>query len=371
VPIISTPHETLESATYVDLAPVFGRAVYLKCEGFNFAGSVKIRAAAALVTAAERDGRITPESVLIESSPSNLGLAVAAVATSKGLRFVCVTDPKCDRSTLSLIRALGAEVVVSDVDENDGYLGARLRHVREACAADPRYVWLDQNGNPAGWNAHYETTAPEIAKEFLDLDVLFVGAGTGGTLMGCAWYFRDDNAPVCVVAVDAQGFGRLRWTARSAHDPWPGHSVRPPLVGAGLADDVVHVAEANAVRCCRALARRGFLFGGSTGSVVSGALRWLDEHDPERALRAVALASDLADRYSHTVYDDNWVRDTFRSDALDPTRWTRRTGTETTDGQHPAPLLHHLRRAAAPRVARARARGDRPGRARLPAARRR
>jgi cysteine synthase A len=312
VPVITHPHDLLEASVFVDVEPIVGRPLQLKVEGFNFAGSVKLRTAAGLVEAAEAEGRLVEGSVVIESSSGNLGLAIGVIAASRGIPFVCVTDPRCNPTTLRLLRAIGAEaVVVSEPDRNGGYLESRLRHVRATCAADDRYVWLNQYANPANWLAHYELTAPEIAKQHPDLDVLFVGAGTGGTLMGCARYFRDNGDRVKVVGVDAIGSVSFGGPSGPRYIPGLGSSVTPPLLDPSLLGDVVHVPEPETVRWCRELASHGFLFGGSTGTVVGGAVRWLNEHDPQGALRAVAIAPDLADRYVDTIYDDVWVAEHF------------------------------------------------------------
>ena len=117
MPIISSPQDFNVEDLYVDLRPVLGCPLYLKCEGFNFAGSVKLKAAQGMVDAAERDGRLHPWSVLIESSSGNLGVALAMIAASRGYRFVCVTDPRCNATTHRLMEALGAEVRVVDTPD--------------------------------------------------------------------------------------------------------------------------------------------------------------------------------------------------------------------------------------------------------------
>ena len=209
--VISVPQAFNEDDLYVDLRSIFGRSLFLKCEGFNFAGSVKLKAATEMVEAADRDGTLTPGSILVESSSGNLGVALSIVAASKGYRFVCVTDSRCNLSTRLLMEALGAEVhVITEPDATGGFLGARLDHVRALCASDDRYVWLNQYTNPGNWRAHYRTTAPAIAREFPQLDVLFVGAGTTGTLMGCARYFRQWHPRVRIVAVEHCWLGDVR-----------------------------------------------------------------------------------------------------------------------------------------------------------------
>lgn len=319
MPVISAPHELLESDIYLDLHPLLARRFYLKCEGFNFGGSIKLRVAANMIAAAERDGLITPDSVVIESSSGNLGIAMSVVAASKRLAFTCITDARCNRQTVRLMRALGATVeIIEEPHPEGGFLRARLDHLRDRCARDPRYVWLNQYTSDANWGAHYELTAAEITKQFPDVDVVFVGAGTCGTLTGCARHFRDNGAATRVVAVDAVGSVTFGAPAATRLIPGLGAGVTPPLADADLVDDVVLVAETDTIRTCRALSAHGFLLGGSTGTVVHGALRWLAEHDPARRLKSVAIAPDLGERYVGTIYDDAWVVDHFGAETLRP-----------------------------------------------------
>jgi N-(2-amino-2-carboxyethyl)-L-glutamate synthase len=318
VPVISVPQGFNEEALYVDLRPIFGRALFLKCEGFNFAGSIKLKAATEMVEAAERDGVLRPGSILVESSSGNLGVALSMLAASKGYRFLCVTDPRCNLSTRRLMEALGSQVhIISEPDPVGGFLGARIDFVRALCASDSRYVWLNQYDNPGNARAHYRTTAPAIARQFPRLQVLFVGAGTTGTLMGCARYFRTWHPMVRVVAVDSVGSVAFGGPPARRMIPGLGTSVRPPLLDESFVDDVVRVEEADTIRACHRLARRGFLFGGSTGTVVSGAMRWLAAHDAHD-VAAVAIAPDLGERYLDTVYQTNWVEDLYGPDVLAP-----------------------------------------------------
>src|ERR1700722_18220435 len=217
VSVISDPQAFNEDDLYVDLQPIFGPSLFLKCEGFNFAGSVKLKAATEMVEAATRDGVLTPGAVLVESSSGNLGVALSVIAASKGYRFLCVTDSRCNLSARLLMEALGSQVhVVAEPDAADGFLGARINYVRSLCTSDDRYVWLNQYTNPANWTAHYRTTGPAIARQFPRLDVLFVGAGTTGTLMGCARYFRERHRPVRIVAVGSVGAVRGQWPRPAA-----------------------------------------------------------------------------------------------------------------------------------------------------------
>ena len=312
MPIINAPHEYNEEELYVDLRPIFGQSLYLKCEAFNFAGSIKLKAAAEMIAAAERDGLLRPGSTLVESSSGNLGVALSMLAASRGYGFVCVTDSRCNLSTRRLMEALGARVqVVTEPDEDGGFLGARIAYVRALCAADDKYLWLNQYANPNNWKAHFRRTAPAIARQFPNLDVLFVGAGTTGTLMGCARFFREWRRPVRVVAIDSVGSVTFGGPPSRRMIPGLGTSVRPQLLDESFVDEVVYVPEVDTVQACHQLARRGFVFGGSTGTVVSGATKWLAEHDAGPEITAVTIAPDLGERYLDTVYQGTWLNELY------------------------------------------------------------
>ncbi|MFD5656651.1 2,3-diaminopropionate biosynthesis protein SbnA [Streptomyces hirsutus] len=322
MPVISAPHDFNEGHLFVDLKSIFGCPLYLKCEGFNFAGSIKLKAANEMVESAERDGILKPESVIVESSSGNLGVALSMISASKGYRFLCVTDSRCNLSTRLLMEALGSQVhIVADPDENGGFLGTRIEYVRSLCASDRRYVWLSQYTNEGNWRAHYRTTAQQIARRFPRLDVLFIGTGTAGTLMGCARYFRQWHRPVRIVAVDSVGSVAFGGEPGRRMIPGLGMSMRPPLLDESYVNEVIHVEEAETIRACHRMARRGFLFGGSTGTVVSGATDWLSRHDA-RDITAVAIAPDLGERYLDTVYQTNWLQDLYGDQIFEPERMT-------------------------------------------------
>ncbi|PSM42798.1 2,3-diaminopropionate biosynthesis protein SbnA [Streptomyces dioscori] len=316
MPVISDPSEFNENELYVDLRATMGLPLFLKCEGFNFAGSIKMKAATEMVDAAERSGALRPGSVLVESSSGNLGVALSVIAASRGYGFRCVTDARCNPATRRMMEALGSVVhVIEEPALHGGFLGARIAYVRALCASDDRYVWLNQYANDSNWRAHYRTTAPAIARRFPDLDVLFVGAGTTGTLMGCARWFWQWRRRVRIVAVDTVGSVTFGGPARPRMIPGLGMGVRPPMLDESYVDDVVHVEEADTVRVCRRLAARGFLFGGSTGTVVSGASTWMDLHGT-RDLTSVAIAPDLGERYLDTVHSPSWSVNPRGEDTL-------------------------------------------------------
>lgn len=316
MPIISAPQSFNVDNLYVDLVPSLGLPVYLKCEGFNFSGSIKQKAALAMIETAETTG-VLDDAILVESSSGNLGVAIAMITASKGYRFLCVTDIRCNPATRQIMELLGAEVhTITEPDPTGGFLGARLDHVQRLCSSDSRYIWLNQYVNANNWRAHYRSTAPHIAADFPNLDILFIGAGTTGTLMGCARWFKQHRPHVRVAAVDSVGSVTFGGPPATRMIPGIGAGVRPPLLDESFVDDVVQVPEIETVRTCHRLVAQGFLFGGSTGTVVAGARRWFDDH-PGHDLTAVAIAPDLGERYLDTVYHPAWVRETYGFDVLD------------------------------------------------------
>jgi len=142
-----------------------GHDVFLKLEGFNVTGSIKVKTAIALVEDLERRGLATPgETVMIESSSGNLGLALSMVCATKGYEFICVSDPNANRAALRSIELYGGKVIiVENRDAVGGFLGSRLDRIDELLGSNPNAVWLNQYANIANKNVHAEETAAEIA----------------------------------------------------------------------------------------------------------------------------------------------------------------------------------------------------------------
>jgi 2,3-diaminopropionate biosynthesis protein SbnA len=284
--------------------------VHVKCEALCMAGSIKIKPALRMVEALEAADRIGPDSVLIESSSGNLGVALSIVAAAKGYRFVCVTDPVSSPTNRKLMLAYGASIIVVDKrDRNGGFLATRIELINEMCARDPRYVWVNQYENEDNWRSHYFATAPEILASFPKTDWLFVGAGTTGTLMGCVRYFREHSPQTRIIAVDSVGSVTFGGAPGSRKIPGLGTSRVPPIFNPVEIQRVVMVPEELAIRMCRSLARRGFLFGGSTGTVLAGVCSCAAEIRPDDIV--VAPSPDFGERYLDSIYDDEWIATHF------------------------------------------------------------
>jgi cysteine synthase A len=308
--ILRNAYDTLGIGIFADIAPLLGAGVhaYLKIEGFNAAGSIKLKPALAMVEALETAGALLPGATLIETSSGNLGIALALIARCKGYGFVCVTDEKMTLHNRALVRAHGGELVVmahSSLDDRCGHIAARM-------ATDPTLVWTRQFVNPVNPRVHAETTASEILREFPRVDHLFVGVGTGGTLAGCVRAFGERSPATKIVAVDAAGSHHFAPPLRpvSRRIPGIGATRRSPFLDAAAPHDAVIVAERDAVRACAEVhAATGWLVGGSTGSVLAAARAMMLQFRAGGTV--VCIAADMGDRYLDTLYDTDWLDATF------------------------------------------------------------
>jgi len=172
----------------------------------------------------------------------------------------------------------------------------------------------NQYENPANAGAHYAQTGPAIARTFPHVNVVFVGAGTCGTLMGTARWFKQHRPDVKIVAIDVEGSVSFGGPAASRRIPGLGMGMTPPALDRSMIDDVVIVPETETLRMCQRLAMRGFLFGGSTGTVVAGAADWMGRHGWP-GMTAVTLAPDSGERYLETVYAPLWREEHYGARA--------------------------------------------------------
>jgi len=294
--------------------------VFLKLEGFNVSGSIKIKTAIKLVEDLEQRGVARPhETVLVESSSGNLGLALSLVCAVKGYEFICVTDPNANRSAIRGIELYGGKViVVEERDPANGYLGSRLKRIDEILRSNPNAIWLNQYANVANKNAHAEQTANEIAREFERVDWVFVGTGTTGTLAGVSERLHQRFPDIKVVAVEPVGSVTFGGAPAKRNIPGIGTSVRPKLAELAKPDRIVEVSEAKTVEACLSFVRDyHLLVGGSTGTVLAAVQRLAPEFRSGETI--VAISPDLGEKYLDTVYDPIWVDQMIKSaEVADP-----------------------------------------------------
>lgn len=284
-----------------------GLQVLVKLEGLNPAGSIKLKTAVALVADAERRGIVAPGGRLIESSSGNLGVALSMVCAARGYQLTIVTDANANASAVSAMRALGTRVeFIESPDSNGGFLHRRIAFIHKELVRDPTLVWLNQYANAANPAAHRDRTIRSLHAQLPDTDVLLVGVGTSGTLMGVLEYRRRHGFPARVVAVDAEGSVTLGGPSGRRYIPGLGASRRPEIFKDTDEFEKILISELATVTVCREVARRyGFLAGGSTGSVLAAA-RTISCTIPAGS-RIVVISPDLGDRYLDSIYSDRWV----------------------------------------------------------------
>jgi 2,3-diaminopropionate biosynthesis protein SbnA len=285
-----------------------GNDIFLKLEGFNVTGSIKIKTAIGLVEDLERRGIAKPnETVFVESSSGNLGLALSVVCAVKGYKFICVTDPNANRDTIRGIELYGSEViVVRDRDAAGGYLGSRLKRIDQILQSNPKAIWLNQYANIANKNVHAEQTANEIAREFDKVDWMFIGTGTTGTFAGVSERLRQVFPMIKVVAVEPAGSVTFGGAPGKRSIPGIGTSVRPKLADLSIPDRIITVSEERTVEACLSFVRdHHLLVGGSTGTVLAAVQQMSPEFSPGDTI--VAISPDLGEKYLDTIYDPAWV----------------------------------------------------------------
>lgn len=274
-------------------------AIYAKLEFFNPLGSVKDRIGAAMIAAAEAEKRIGPESLIVEPTSGNTGIALAFICAARGYRL-CLTMP----DTMSverrkLLTHLGAELVLTP--GSDGMKGA-IQEARDIVARTPGAFMPDQFANPANPRIHRETTAEEIwADTGGKVDLLVAGVGTGGTITGVSQGIKPRKASFRTIAVEPADSPVLSGGSPGPHKiQGIGAGFVPAILDTTLIDEVVTVTNDEAFATARRLAKEeGILCGISSGAAVAAALRVAGQPDNAGKTIVVILAS-TGERYIST-----------------------------------------------------------------------
>jgi len=273
--------------------------VLVKLECFNPLASVKDRIGVSMIEAAEREGKIGPDTILIEPTSGNTGIALAFVCAARGYRLVLTMPETMSVERRKLLRALGAELILTPGAE--GMRGA-VRKAEELAAQDPRYLLLNQFGNPANPDIHRRTTAMEIWRDTDGaVDIVVAGVGTGGTITGVAEALKPLKPSLRAVAVEPAASPVLSGGQPGRHKiQGIGAGFVPDILRLDLVDEIIQVTDDDAIRTARQLARQeGILVGISSGAVAWVALQVAAR--PENAGRMiVAVLPDTGERYLST-----------------------------------------------------------------------
>ncbi|MFI0862219.1 2,3-diaminopropionate biosynthesis protein SbnA [Streptomyces smyrnaeus] len=297
--------DCIGSTPMVHLRRLFptGPQVFAKLEMLNPAGSVKDRTARHIIETGMREGLFRPGTHIVESTSGNFGVALAMMSRIHGLHLTLVVDPHITSSNHAILKSYGARVEMVDGAATGGsYLPARIARVNAILAADPTAVWINQYANSLGPEAHYRSTAEEIAKDLPSHpDYLVVAVSTTGTLNGLAHRLKEYSDGLQVIAVDAVGsvvFGNPPGPRRL---PGIGSSRVPELLDESLVDRVVEVTDEESIEACHDLLSKEAIFaGGSSGSVIAAIRKIAPSICP--ASSVVTLFPDRGDRYIDLVY---------------------------------------------------------------------
>ncbi len=246
------------------LSPSDDVRLWAKLEDQNPTGSIKDRAALAMIEAAEADGRLTPGCTILEPTSGNTGISMAMVAKMRGYRMVCVMPENTSEERRQLLRMWGAEIIPSPAA---GGSNEAVRVAKGIAAEHPDWVMLYQYGNPANADAHYRGTAPEILADLPEVTHFVGGLGTTGTLMGVGRFFREHKPDVRIVAAEPR-YGELVYGLRNLDEGFV-----PELYDESLIDARFSVGPRDAVRRVRELIDHEGIFAGiSTGAILHAAL---------------------------------------------------------------------------------------------------
>lgn len=273
--------------------------IFAKLEGMGPAGSAKDRVALSMIRAAEREGKLTAGSTIIEPTSGNTGIGLCAVAASRGYRAIIVMPDNMSVERIRLMRAYGAEVVLTPAAL--GMTGA-IEKAKELAETIENSFIPDQFANPANPVAHFDSTGPEIwADTDGQVDVFVAGVGTGGTISGVGKYLKSEKPDVRVVAVEPAASPLLSQGHAGSHGlQGIGANFIPATLDQTVIDEIVTVKEDEAYAAGRLLARReGILAGISSGAALHAAIVLAKRKENEGKCIVVLLA-DTGERYLST-----------------------------------------------------------------------
>jgi cysteine synthase len=271
--------------------------VFAKAEFLNPGGSIKDRVALAMLEGAERDGRLKPDSIIVEPTSGNTGIGVALIGRLKGYRVKIVMPEGMSEERKKIIRALGAELILTPDQES---IAGAVRRVAEMAAADPRIYVPQQFENPDNPRCHYENTAHEIWRQIRgEVDCFVAGVGSGGTLQGVGKFLREHRPDVHLVAVEPKDVAALLGHEPGLHQiQGIGDGFIPAVLDVSLIDEVIEVTDDDAIETTRQLSRDlGLLVGVSSGANVWAA-RQLSKR---KNGNIVTVLADRAERYFSTA----------------------------------------------------------------------
>ena len=277
--------------------------IFAKLEFLNATGSAKDRVAKAMIIDAENDGRLKKDSVIIEPTSGNTGIGLASVGTARGYRVIIVMPNTMSKERCTLIKAYGAEVVLSDGTK--GMAGA-IEKANELAQEIPNSFIPDQFSNPSNPKVHKETTGPEICNDTNgNVDIFVAGVGTGGTITGVGEFLKSKKSDVKIVAVEPEASPLLSKGIAGSHKiQGIGANFVPSILNTNIYDEIIPVSNEDAYAMGKAIGREeGILVGISSGAALAAAIKVAQRKENE-GKNIVVFFVDSGDRYLSTeMYD--------------------------------------------------------------------
>ena len=287
----NTPLISLEEST--------GLRLYAKAEFLNPGGSIKDRIALNMIEEAEKDGRLKPGMTIIEPTSGNTGIGLALCGVRKGYRVIIVMPENMSEERKKIIKALGAELVLTDPKLS---IGGSVDKAMEIAAQSDEFFVPQQFQNPANPRTHYRTTAVELTEQLgKRIDIYVSGIGSGGTLQGVAQYLLEQNPDCKIVAVEPINVSALLGDEPGLHQiQGIGDGFIPDILDTKIITDIVTVTDENAINTARELASiQGLLVGTSSGANVWAAKKIAGKYGKDKVIATVL--PDRAERYFSTA----------------------------------------------------------------------
>lgn len=287
-----TPLMSLQEST--------GYHIFAKAEFLNPGGSIKDRIAKNMLEVAEQQGKLKPGMTVIEPTSGNTGIGLALCGIRKGYPVIIVMPENMSDERKKIIRALGAELVLTDPELS---IGGAVDKANELVQQHPdQYFMPQQFINPANPDIHYRQTAVELCEQLgKKIDIYISGIGSGGTLQGIAQYLLEQNPETQIVAVEPEHVSALHGDKPGIHQiQGIGDGFIPDVLDTSIITDIVEVSDEDAIRTAQSLARvQGLLVGISSGANIWTAMQMAEKYGKDKVI--ATILPDRAERYFSTA----------------------------------------------------------------------